>query len=207
MSKEDQDTTEMVARRVRLVREKKDAKNKKAREKRAKLRALRDGASIATNEPTSKGKDSKKIIPQCSKKGCGITERSFLRHLVDVVWREAKESSEVPATDWADRVIARAKETFDRKDDPEVERPETIYLTLYGPHGLDDMDAEGVSVKEHATRDEAEKEIKSWIPDFELAEEDKQDPELRLYRVQRIPLKIETVTTATVRYMDKEKRS
>lgn len=36
-------------------------------------------------------------------------DRKFLRHLVDVVWGEAWENHEnVPATDWADRMIDHA---------------------------------------------------------------------------------------------------
>lgn len=36
----------------------------------------------------------------------------FLRHLVDVVWSDSKESDEVPSTLHADNLINKAKETF-----------------------------------------------------------------------------------------------
>jgi hypothetical protein len=36
-------------------------------------------------------------------------ERKMLRNLVDIVWQTATESSEVPSTGWADRLIARAR--------------------------------------------------------------------------------------------------
>ncbi len=34
--------------------------------------------------------------------------RKELRRLVDIVWNEATESTAVPSTNWADRLIARA---------------------------------------------------------------------------------------------------
>jgi hypothetical protein len=37
----------------------------------------------------------------------------FLRYLVDVVWSEAFEDSSVPATDYAEEMISRAKQEFD----------------------------------------------------------------------------------------------
>lgn len=40
-------------------------------------------------------------------------EYKFLRHLVDVVWSEAKENEEVPSTYYADKIIQKAKETFE----------------------------------------------------------------------------------------------
>lgn len=42
-------------------------------------------------------------------------QRRFLRHLVDVVWQTARESQEVPATEWADRMIAQARATLKPK--------------------------------------------------------------------------------------------
>lgn len=35
-----------------------------------------------------------------------------LRHLVDVVWGEAHENESVPSTEWADRMIAKAIDTY-----------------------------------------------------------------------------------------------
>jgi hypothetical protein len=35
-------------------------------------------------------------------------DRATLRRLVDIVWNEATESTTVPSTDWADRLIDRA---------------------------------------------------------------------------------------------------
>lgn len=39
-------------------------------------------------------------------------EHRFLLHLVDVVWGEAHEDKSVPSTDWAERMIQKAKDTF-----------------------------------------------------------------------------------------------
>lgn len=39
-------------------------------------------------------------------------EHNFLLHLVDGVWGEAHEDQSVPSTDWAERMIAKAKDTF-----------------------------------------------------------------------------------------------
>lgn len=38
--------------------------------------------------------------------------RPFLRHVIDVAWNECTESQTVPSTDWADRMIAQAKQTY-----------------------------------------------------------------------------------------------
>jgi len=39
-------------------------------------------------------------------------DKKFLRHLVDTVWSDAKESGEVPSTIHADKLIEKARETF-----------------------------------------------------------------------------------------------
>ncbi len=36
----------------------------------------------------------------------------FLLHLIDVAWNECTDSSEVPSTIWAIKIINKAKETF-----------------------------------------------------------------------------------------------
>ena len=44
-----------------------------------------------------------------------IPDRSMLRQLVDVVWSEAKESTEVPSTKWADQLIGKVFPGTDKK--------------------------------------------------------------------------------------------
>lgn len=39
----------------------------------------------------------------------GAAEQAFLRRLVDIAWNEATESETTPSTEWADRLIARAR--------------------------------------------------------------------------------------------------
>jgi hypothetical protein len=41
-----------------------------------------------------------------------IIRHKFLLHLVDVVWGEAHEDKSVPSSEWAERMIAKAKDTF-----------------------------------------------------------------------------------------------
>lgn len=45
-----------------------------------------------------------KTVPELGK-----VDRAFLRKLVDIVWNEATESTVVPSTNWADRLIERAR--------------------------------------------------------------------------------------------------
>jgi hypothetical protein len=41
----------------------------------------------------------------------------FLLHLVDVVWQEAHEDQSVPSTEWAKKMIAKARRTFEEAKD------------------------------------------------------------------------------------------
>lgn len=44
-------------------------------------------------------------------------EQAFLRRVVDVAWNEATESTAVPATAWADRIIEQARRAFVKNGD------------------------------------------------------------------------------------------
>lgn len=52
--------------------------------------------------------------------GLHKNRQSFLRHIVDVAWNECTESQTVPSTDWADRMIAHAQQTY---QEPPCEQP------------------------------------------------------------------------------------
>ena len=52
--------------------------------------------------------------------GLHKAQQSFLRHVIDVAWNECTESQTVPSTDWADRMIAQAEQTY---REPPCEQP------------------------------------------------------------------------------------
>ena len=54
--------------------------------------------------------DDKPPVP-CAKRYAltECREQVFLRRIVDRAWNEATESTAVPSTDWADRIIDRAR--------------------------------------------------------------------------------------------------
>lgn len=54
--------------------------------------------------------DDKPPVP-CAKRYAltECREQVLLRRIVDLAWNEATESTTVPSTDWADRIINRAR--------------------------------------------------------------------------------------------------
>ena len=72
----------------------KDLKIKQLRKDNKTLRELRDNLFAKTNKLES------------------IASHNFLRHLVDVVWMDVNESTEVPATNHADTLIKKAEKTY-----------------------------------------------------------------------------------------------
>jgi len=56
--------------------------------------------------------------------GLLLRDQEFLRHLVDIVWQTAKEDQSVPSTEWADRMIEKAKSTI--SPGPGLHRKESV---------------------------------------------------------------------------------
>ena len=48
-----------------------------------------------------------KVVPLFTAAPLPVVPQTLLRELVDVVWQEAKESTEVPSTKWADELIGK----------------------------------------------------------------------------------------------------
>lgn len=49
--------------------------------------------------------------------------QALLRNVVDIAWNEATESTTVPSTDWADRIIERARKLTGEEAATKQEQP------------------------------------------------------------------------------------